>query len=142
MPHVLGALTTKVAFQVSVLYKLLPVSGEEKTFLFPSHPFHPSKDLEKFCVHPNRERNKYCTDFPGLEKPLSPCLTGKAAVIKRICYCQQYVSAGGTCCSLFIKEAEGNGSVEHALQLPAETSETGSEFPALKHFAAPAEQFM
>lgn len=31
--------------------------------------------------------------------------------------------------------------MEHALQLPAETSETGSEFPALKHFAAPAEWF-
>lgn len=77
-----------------------------------------------------------------MEKNISPYLNGKAAVIKCICYCQQYVSAGGTCCSLFIKEAEGNGSVEHALQLPAETSETGSGFPALKHFAAPAERFV
>lgn len=32
--------------------------------------------------------------------------------------------------------------MEHALQLPAETSETGSEFPALKRFAAIVQRFM
>lgn len=130
------ALTTKVAFQVSILTIIFCLFQERKqTFYFLLILPTPLK----FCVHPNRKRKKHSFDFHRLGKNFSPCLNGKAAAIKCICYCQKYISAGGRCYSLFIK-AEGDGSLEHALQLLTETSVTGSEFPALKHFAAPAER--
>jgi len=106
---------------------------EEALSFFPSPPFHSSKHLEVFCIHSSGGRNKYCNDLSGKS---SSYLNSKAAVTKYTCSCPKYVSAKGRVCSQSFKR-----QMEMAMG-PVETSENGSDFPALKHFAALAEWFL